>query len=399
MLSIEEARQKILEGIAPLPPEAVDLDEALGRTNARKLVARRALPGFDNSAMDGYAVRAADAGSASPTTPARLRLTGVIGAGQQPKQPLAPGEALRIFTGAPVPEGCDAVVMQEDTEAGGDHVTVLKAVRQGANIRRAGEDLRPGDLLLEMGAVIGPGDIAAFATQGYARLEVVRRPTVAILPTGDELVDIGREPGPGQVANSNAHMLAAQVRAAGAVPHVQAIVPDEPKKLDKALRRAALADVILTSGGVSVGDFDYVRNVAERAGHLDFWKVDMKPGKPLAYGRVEGRPFVGLPGNPVSSFVGFVLFVAPLLRRLGGQLEPIPPRRRARLSAPLRPDKARRELVRGQLRVDAGELWVVPSPRRGSHQVSSLIGTTALIDTPPGTDELAVGTLVDVISV
>jgi molybdopterin molybdotransferase len=394
MLSIEEARARILADLTALPGELVSLDLALGRTLAIAVVATRALPGFDNSAMDGYAVRAIDLAA----IPASLRVIGVVGAGGHATRPLAAGEAWRIFTGAPMPAGADSVVMQEDTEVHDREVHIRKAVRLGANVRRAGEDMRPGEVLARAGAVIGSGDVGALAAQGVHEVLVVRRPKVAIVPTGDEIIPIDREPGPGQVPNSNAHMLAAQVVAAGATPLVRPIVKDDRLELAQALRTAAdEADLVLTSGGVSVGDFDHVRGVAEEHGSLDFWKVAMKPGKPLAFGRLFSRPFIGLPGNPVSGFVCFALFVAPALRKLAGAAVVEPRRLRMQLDAPVRPDKSRRELVRAHIRVQGGALHVEPVAKRGSHQLSSLVGVDALIDLASGTGELAAGAIVDVI--
>jgi molybdopterin molybdotransferase len=398
LLTIEEARAKILADLQALGGESVPLPLALGRVPTHDVHAKRLLPGFDNSAMDGYAVRALDLASASAAAPVSLRVAYVVGAGALAPRTLASGEAARIFTGAPVPEGCDAVVMQEDTDAQDSNVRVRVAPKPGAHIRRAGEDLRPGDLVARAGDLLGPGDLGALAAQGITTLEVTRRPRVSIVPTGDELVDISREPGPGQVPNSNAYLLAAQVTAAGGVPDVMPPVADDPQQLRDVLRRAAQSsDLVLTSGGVSVGDFDFVRDVAQEQGALSFWKVAMKPGKPLAYGRLLDRPFLGLPGNPVSSFVCFVLFAGPALRRLGGLSSVEPARELARLVGTLRPDKARRELVRARTSLVAGALAVNPVGRRGSHQLSSLLQINALIDLAPGTEDLAEGCQVQII--
>ncbi len=392
MLTIEEARSRILAALTPLGAEVVGLERALGRVTAAELLARRALPRFDNSAMDGYAVRAAD----TERAPVRLRVVEKLQAGQVSQRTLGPGEAARIFTGAPLPHGADAIVMQEEARADGDLVEIPYPTTSGKHVRATGEDLEPGDLLCPAGQRLGPGELGALASQGILRLAVSRLPRVAVVPTGDELVEIDREPGPGQVSNGNALMLAAQVSAAGGLALTLPPAPDELSALARRLRdAAATADLVLTCGGVSVGDFDYVRDVLGAEGRVEFFSVAMKPGKPLAFGALAGTPLIGLPGNPVSAFVGFELFARPAIARLAGLPGEPPGPVRLRLATALTPDKKRRELVRARLENRGGILWAEPLARRGSHHLSSLLGVQALLDVPPGQVELATGTELD----
>jgi molybdopterin molybdotransferase len=398
MLSLDEARTHILDDLSALGPESVPLADALHRVAALEIRATKPSPGFDNSAMDGYALRAGDTTGAVVGAPVHLKLTGTIPAGKLPRGAVGPGEAHRIFTGAPLPEGADAVVTQEEVETHGTELLLVKPVPPGQDVRRIGNDLRVGELLIPAGRVIMAGEINVLAAQGHAQVEVQRRPRVAILPTGDELREIDEPLGLGQVPNSSSHGLAAQVRAAGGVPVRMPIAPDEPTALGRLLAEAARsADLVLTTGGVSVGDFDLVRDALQKAGHVDFWRVAIKPGKPLAYGRVCGTPLLGLPGNPISTFVCFELFGRPAVFKLGGQRRLLPRTRRVRLAADVRRDPARREFSRARLEERAGETWAVPHARQGSAQLSSLLGVDALIDLAAGDDVVRAGALVDVL--
>ncbi len=384
MFSVEEARTRIVADLSPLGAVSVDLLAGRGQVAAEDVVALRAHPGFDNSAMDGYALLSADTASASPAAPARLRFTATVAAGASPRDQVSRGEAVRIFTGAPLPAGADAVVMQEDTERDGDLVLVHRRVELGEHVRRAGEDLRPGLPLIASGQVLGAGELALLAAQGRTQIRVVRRPRVAIVPTGNELVDLDAPLGPGQVPNSNSLMLAAQVEEAGGVALRMPPVKDDAEVLARSLKEAcAAADLVLTSGGVSVGDLDLVRQVLGETGAIAFWQVNMKPGKPLAYGTLHGRPILGLPGNPVSSFVCFELFGRPAVRKLAGHAALTRPTANARLARELKRGK-RREFLRAHRDERDGALWVWPAVRQGSSDLSSLLRVDMLIDLAPG---------------
>ena len=377
-LSVEQAQEHVLSKIAPLPCESVALNAAPGRVLGQDLAVVRDSPPFANSAMDGYAVRSADCQAG-----AQLPVTASINAGCVP-QPLRPLCAARIFTGAPLPQGADSVVMQEHVERRHDTITLHKSVALGQHVRPQGDDMRQGELLLRAGTILRPGDIGALASQGIPAVAVRRRPRVAIVPTGDELQAVGNACPPGKIYDANSHLLAAQVAAAGGVPVACPALPDDAPALMQGLLMASQsADMVVTTGGVSVGDFDLVRACLQDIGTIDFWRVAIKPGKPLAYGRVQQTPLFGLPGNPVSCFVCFALFVRPVLGALQGRDDGAMARRRARLAAPLAVHSQRREFVRAQLHSDnQGTLWATPMPRQGSHHMRSLLGADCLLDIP-----------------
>jgi molybdopterin molybdotransferase len=309
MLSVEEALEQILAKVRPLPTERVDLVASLGRVLAETVRSTRVIPPWPNSSMDGYAVRASD------THPgAALTVVGRIVAGALPDRPIGTGETMRIFTGAPLPGGADAVVAQEDVDAAEPRVRLRAAAERGANVRPAGEDVQAGDLVLEPGTVIGPAEIGLLATLGHSQVEVSRRPRVAVLSTGSELADLGVEPGPAQIPNSNSYSLMAQVMEAGGTAVNLGVAPDRLDVIAERIRRGAEADVLVSSAGVSVGDLDLVRDALVAAGaELHLWKVNMRPGKPITFGTLGHRPVFGLPGNPVSAMVTFELFVRPAL--------------------------------------------------------------------------------------
>ncbi len=327
MLSVEEARALILEAVPGGPlgaPETVPLSEALDRVLAGAVIARDPNPPFDASEMDGYALRATDVSSASAGEPVALRVVADVPAGWWFEAEIAPVEAVRIMTGAPVPRGADAVVPVEDTRSEArDRVAILRPARAGAFIRRRGEDFGSGVEVLAAGVPIGPATVALLAAAGLDRARVARRPRVAVIGTGDELVDpAAAEPlRPGQVRSSNNLLLAGLLERAGAEPVDLGIVRDEPRHTEEALERAfGAADAVVTSGGVSVGERDFVKGALERLGAtLDFWQVRMKPGKPIVFGRRDGKPFFGLPGNPASTFVTFFQLVRPAIHKMQGR--------------------------------------------------------------------------------
>jgi molybdopterin molybdotransferase len=344
-LSVTEASSHMLAGIAPLESEAVPLSRALGRVLARDVVSTVTLPPWNNASMDGFALRADDVSGASADRPVRLRVIETIAAGRRSTRAVGPGEAARIMTGAPVPEGADSVIRVEDTDGGADAVIVRDDRDAGRNVRARGEDVRADSIVLAAGTAIGAAHAGVLSSVGCATPLVHRRPRVAILATGDELVPLERfaDVRAGErIVSSNSYSLAAAVEAAGGEVVPLGIAPDEPGALARCLRGAEGCDMVLTSGGVSVGDFDYTREVVGTlGGELSLWRVRMRPGAPLGFGRLFGVPWLGLPGNPVSALVTFELFGRPLLRVLAGHRRPHRPTMRVvlgedvQLAAPL----------------------------------------------------------------
>ena len=322
MLTVAEASERILSEIHPLAIERVPLLDALGRILATSVVSSVTLPPWTNSAMDGYAVRGVDIDRASPGSPVVLPVVETIAAGGFATRGLAPGEAFRIMTGAPLPEGADTVVRVEDTDAGTDRVEIRDARDARRNVRPRGEDLHAGDVVLDAGDVIGPAQVGVLASVGATAVDVYRRPRVAIIGSGDELVDLDRfhEVIAGRkIVSSNSYTLTALVRAAGGEPLNLGVAADTPEALRALLERTSGCDLILTSAGVSVGELDFTRLALEQLGaDMRFWKVRMRPGAPLGFGLLRGVPWLGLPGNPVSAMVTFELFARPVIRRMLG---------------------------------------------------------------------------------
>jgi molybdopterin molybdotransferase len=321
VIPLADVQREILRAVAPLAPVTVPVRDALGLVTTRDVIAGEAVPPFANTAMDGYAVRAADTAGAGPEAPVRLTVAGELPAGRAPTQPVGEGEAIRIMTGAPMPDGADSVVMVEYTERDGDAVRVLRAARPGDHVRAAGGDLAAGDLVFPAGTVLGPAHVGVLASLGVHDVDVVRRARVGVLSTGDELVERG-ELSPGQIRDSNRPMLLALAAEAGADAADLGLAPDDESIIIRTLEDAlASCDAVLTSGGVSVGDYDYVKAVLDRMGRMQSWQVAIKPAKPLAFGVVGGTPVFGLPGNPVSSLVSFELFARPALLQMMGHAQ------------------------------------------------------------------------------
>lgn len=320
MLSVRAALQEVLANVASVGHEQVSLARAPQRVLAKSVEARRTVPPFDNSAMDGFAVRASDLTGASPAEPLRLRVVATLVAGGLPTRELEPGTAVHIMTGAPLPPGADTVVRLEEAELDGDSVVLTRAPRPGEHVRRAGEDIAAGAVVCRAGQSLGPAELGLLASQGITSVTVYRRPRVAILATGDELVGLGEPLAPGKIANSNAYALAAAAQEAGGEVSFRGIVPDDEERA-AGFFAAALeqSDFVLSTGGVSMGKLDLVRQVYQRLGVREhFWKVRQKPGKPLSFGTRDRTLVFGLPGNPVSALVCFYLYVRPALLRAGG---------------------------------------------------------------------------------
>lgn len=392
MKSIPEALASMLPAFAALPAVREGLASARGSFLAQDVVARRDLPPFDNSAMDGYAVRFADAERASSERPSMLLVDGENRAGANAGEDLSPGNARRIFTGAPLPKGADTIVMQENTRRDGERVLVSSAPRRGEHVRRRGEDVRAGAVLLSGGTKIGAGEIALLASQGIMNVLVHRRPRVAIVSTGNELQEAWETPEPGRIVDTNAYALSAQVEEAGGIPWVLPPVPDDVDAIVSRLEDAASADVILTTGGVSVGDYDLAHDAFRCLGiATTFVKVAIKPGKPLTFGRFGRIPVVGLPGNPVSAMVTFHVFVRPGLRRMLGDPRPHPRGLRVELGEPYAHRPGRTEFVRAVLE-DAGTRTIAHlHARQGSGALPSMAGIDALVVIPRETGDVPAG--------
>ena len=389
MLQVEEAQAQVLAEVAAGPVETAPLRASHGRILREDVTASQDMPAADNSAMDGYAVRAEDIA----TAPVRLPVIGDIAAGHPSAEPLRPGTAMRIMTGAFVPEGADTVVQVELTDGGTGVVTINRSLPPGRNVRSRGEDMRAGDFVLRSGVRIGPAELAVLAAVRRKTVSVARRPKVAILATGDELLGIDDEPSPGKIVNTNSYLLEALVRDAGAVPDVLGIVRDTREATIAAFESALDSDFILSSGGVSVGAYDFVKEALDALGaEAKFWRVAMKPGKPVVLSRLRGRVVLGLPGNPVSCFVSFHLFVAPALRKAMGQEEPILPASvRARLTAPLSGAGDRRVYARVHLFASGGELHAKPLTSQGSGSLTSMTGANGLAVIPDGVGRVEAG--------
>ncbi len=395
LLPVEDARDRILKNVKPLGPEAVALDKALGRVLAKPVRALRDQPPFEGSAMDGYSVIAADVAE----TPVTLKLIGTSAAGRGYRGRMSAGQCVRIFTGAPMPKGADAVVIQENVEVlDKSRISVLQPVKPHQNVRGAGLDFRRGDALLPAGQRINARDIGLAAAANAAELMVRRRPVVAIFATGDELVLPGMKPTADQIVSSNSHAIAAMAQHLGADVVNFGIVPDNLKATERAIARASKADILLTTGGASVGDHDYVQEALKNSGvKIDFWKIAMRPGKPFMYGRRKGQHVLGLPGNPVSALVCARLFLKPLIDALLG-LPVSDDLVEARLGATMKENDTRQDYVRATLReAPDGSRTVTPFSRQDSSMQRTFREADALIVRPPHAPAASQGDVVKII--
>jgi len=397
MLTVAEARDRILARIHPLEPEELALEETAGRVLAEAVTAIRDVPPFANSAMDGYAVQAHDVRAASPERPVRLRLLGEVQAGYAPPAAVTASTALRIMTGAMIPHGSDAVVRLEDTQEADGQVEIRAGVDPGTNLRRAGSDIRAGSEVGRHGQVITPGLLGVLASAGRTRVRCTRRPRVLVLTTGDELRDAGEVLGPGQITNTNRYSLRAAIEEANGLVVDAGVAPDERQALQSHLAAAAQTDLIVTTGGVSMGAYDLVRSILEEANAIDFWQVALRPGKPLAFGTVREVPLIGLPGNPVSALVGFELFVRPAVLKLQGRSDLERPRRTAVTEEPLQSPPHLEQYFRGIARRTPTGVSVRLTGNQASHVLYSMAAANCLIIMPARVGEIPAGAQVEII--
>ncbi len=386
MLSVEEALARILAEIAPLDVVEAPLAESLGLVLARDLIAQEDMPPFANSAMDGFALLSNDSQSRGGQ-PARLRVIGSVAAGYVANATVTDGTAMRIMTGAPVPPGADTVIQVELTRSDGaesDWVEIMEPVAPGNNIRPAGEDMQRGQTILHAGTEIGPWEIGILATLGWAHVPVIRRPRVAILGTGDEVIEVDQPLTPGKIRNSNSYLLEAAVRRAGAVALRLGVARDTVESLREKFGEAMHSDLILTSGGVSVGDFDLVKNIMAEQGSVNFWRINMRPGKPVAFGHIGAVPLLGLPGNPVSAAVTFELFGRPVIRKMLGHTRLLRPQIEVVVEDGVSERISRRHYVRARVEWRDGRPLARTTGNQGSNIMTSLLDANAFIIVPEG---------------
>lgn len=377
MIAVEEAQQRVLDEVEVLGTERVAFAEALGRVLRENITATRDVPDGDNTAMDGYAVRADDIAKA----PVALTVLENLPAGTVATKRVEAGTAIRIMTGALMPEGADTVAHVEITDAGSEVVNVYEPLKRATNIRKRGEDMHAGDVVLGDGTPIHAAEVGVLASVQKADVLVGRRPEVAILSTGDEIIDVGDQMAPGKVVNSNSYSLAALVREAGGVPRMIGIVADKREATIAAIESALEADFIISSGGVSVGAYDFVKDALDALGaETKFWQVAMKPGKPVVLSRLRGKLYFGLPGNPVSCMVSFLLFIAPAMRKAMGQTANLlPPIVMTRVAAALKSRGDRRNYVRVRVVARDGELVSLPMASQGSGVSTSMVQANGLV--------------------
>lgn len=393
MIEVEEALRIILDHIKILDPEEVDILDCLDRILAEEIYSEVDIPLFRSSAMDGYAVVAADTVGALAGNPVYLEVIDDIPAGSLPKRPLSSGQAARIMTGAPLPAGADGVVMVEYTERDDGQVKLFREVSPLENIREAGEDVAEGDLVLFEGTIIRPAEVGMLASLGKRSVSCLRKPRVAILSTGDEVVDIDQELSPGKIRNSNGYSLYAQVVRYGGIPVPLGIAPDDEGKIKRYIEQGlSLSDMLVISGGVSVGDYDLVKGVmADLGAEMKFWKVAMKPGKPLAFGLIKGKPVFGLPGYPVSVLVVFEQFVRPAMRKMAGRKWLKKPEIEAELCEDIKKKPDRRNYFRGIVDKKDGQYYARTTGPQGSGMLSSMVKANALLIIPEGVNHLKAG--------
>ncbi len=398
MIPVEEALEKILDNINVLEPETRPILDCLGQVLAGDIYAEVTIPPLDNSAMDGYAVQGESIRGASETNPVELEIIGEVAAGYIFAGEVAPGKAVRIMTGAPVPAGADTIVQFEHTDeetrkkAGRptNRIGILREVAKGKNVRLAGEDVAKGELILTRGTVLRPQEIGVLASLGLVETAVIRRPMIAIMATGDELVEAGQPLPPGKIYNSNAYSIAAQVKRYGGIPHILGIGADNREQLSAVIVQAADDDMLLTSGGVSMGDYDIVKEVLAEHGSIGFWTVNMKPGKPLAFGVMEYQgkkiPHLGFPGNPVSSMITFEQFARPAILKMLGKTHFAKPTIKAISESRFKNSDGRRIYARGIVEKRDGQYYVRSTGPQGSGILTSMSKANGLVIVPENTE-------------
>ncbi len=403
ILEVEEARARILAGLTPLPAETIPITDALGRVTAQDVTAEYDIPPHANTAMDGYAIRAADTAAASAEHPVRLQVIGDLAAGYVSDRAVAPGTAIRIMTGAPIPPGADAIIRFEHVTRDGNYIEITAPVPVGKEVRLAGEDVHAGETVIPRGTVLRPQEIGMLAALGRKEVAVARRPRVGILATGDELVEIDAPLGPGKIRNANSYSNAAQVHKYGGIPVLLGIARDREEEIADKLRVGVShgVDLILVSGGVSVGDFDVVKKVLAAEGRIDFWRVRMKPGKPLAFGylHLSGRevPVIGTPGNPVSTMVSFEMFARPAILALQGACELDSVTVTAVFADAVATKDDRRHYLRVRLQEENGEFIAHLTGDQGSGILRSMVDADGLAVIPADWDHVDPGVRVRVI--
>lgn len=397
MISVEEALDIVLSKSKVVSSEECDIRMARGRILAASILAPHDQPPWDNSAMDGYAVRWEDIGSVTVENPVSLKVIEVIPAGLTPRLTVQRGECAKIMTGARIPPGADTVIPVEMTEKKGAEVLIQKAGKINDHIRLKGEDVRQGKMILNQGKRLRPSEISMLASLGKSRVPVFKKPLVAVLSTGDELAELNEARPENKIFNSNGYALCAQTEEAGGEPLYLGISPDSKEALLEKVREGESADILVISGGVSMGDFDYVREVLTSHGKMHFWRTAMRPGSPLAFGEFNGKPFFGLPGNPVSCMVTFKLFVEPLVRKMGGaaqfKTEGFP----AILAQDIKKKKGMRSFLRGVFYFDRHEWRVKLMGEQGSHLIHSMVEANCLMDLPEELEKIEAGTKIAVI--
>jgi len=401
MLSVEQALEKILDYVNVLEAESSPVLDCLGQVLAEDVYSTIDIPPLDNSAMDGYAVRSGDTRDATEQSPRFLHVVDIATPGSVPKGEVKPGIAVRIMTGAPIPKGADSVVRFEDTDESqrqgtSDEIGILREVELGRDIRRAGEDITQGSLVLSKGMVIRPSEIGVLASLGRSTVKVIRRPMVAILATGNEVVDISQPLPRGKIYNSNSYSVAALVLRYGGIPKILGIALDSESSLAVSLRQGVAADMLITTGGVSMGDYDVVKDVLAKEGEIAFWTVRMKPGKPLAFGKIKGIPHLGLPGNPVSAMVTFELFARPAILKMMGKKNLAKPTIEAVIDEPIVNEDGRRIFARAVVEKRGSQYFARLTGPQGSGILTSMSLANGLVVVPEDKPRVKAGDVVQV---